>query len=41
MKKTTLLSVRDSLAKMQYNIEVDKNISDKAFKSLDRMLQIV
>lgn len=40
MKKTTLLSVRDSLAKMQYNIEVDKNVSDKAFNSLDRMLQI-
>lgn len=40
MKKTTLLSVRDSLAKMQYNIEVDKKVSEKAFNSLDRMLQI-
>jgi len=40
MKKTTLRSVRDALAKNQYNIEVDPVVSAAARTSLVRMLEV-
>lgn len=40
MKKTTLNSVYQSLEKLQYKIELDEDVIDKASKSLDRMLSV-
>jgi len=40
MKKTTLQSVHDALAKKQYVIEVDPEVSAAARSSLTRMLEV-
>jgi len=40
MKKTTLASVYDSLDKLQYKIELDEQLIQKASVSLERMLSI-
>ena len=40
MKKTTLESIYDSLDKMQYKIELDNEIINKASVSLERMLLV-
>ncbi len=40
MKKTTLRSVYDALNEMKYRITVDKDISERAKKALDRMLEL-
>ena len=40
MKKTTLESVFESLDKMQYKIELDEGIRQKAYRALNRMLEV-
>jgi len=40
MKKTSLGSVRDALAKMQYAMELDTRVIEKACLSLDRMFAV-
>jgi quinolinate synthase len=40
MKKISLLSVYNSLAQKKYNIELDEDISKKAWHALDRMLNL-
>jgi quinolinate synthase len=40
MKKTSLESVRDALEKMQYAMELDSSVIEKACVSLDRMFAV-
>jgi quinolinate synthase len=40
MKKTSLQSVYNSLKNMEYKIELDDNMVEKARKSLDKMLEV-
>ncbi len=40
MKKTSLQSVHDALAKRQYEITLDKDIIERASGSLNRMLAV-